>query len=120
MNPVTKQLKRHKSREVYALTKPFSFEETYGPVATHYGYTAYEYNFEARFGMKHIISDEIANNTKDNVLALVQAEVARELANHIYGPYIARLYSLRTKLLAKGEHMLAAEVSAIIADITEL
>lgn len=120
MNPVTKHLQRHKSREVYALTKPFSFQETYGPIAAHYGSDAHEYNFEARFGMKHIISDEVANNAKENTLAMVQREVARELTEHIYGPYIARLYLLRTKLLAKGEHMLAADVSAIIADITEL
>lgn len=120
MNPVTKHLKRHKSREVYALTKPFSFEETYGPVASHYDSEGYEYNFEARFGMRHIISDEVANNKKENTLAMVQREVARELTQHIYGPYIDRLYTLRTKLLAKGEHMLAADVSAIIADITEL
>lgn len=84
-----------------------------------YGNVYKEYRFEARFGARHLVSEQALQGDRV-VLDHIREETAHKINEEIFGDYARQLRNLYIELLREGDFEKADTVNKIIIDMMEV
>lgn len=113
MNPIRKHLEVHRTGTKETAYSTFNIHEYIYPV-TMMGEMYEEYRFDARFGCRHMLRDDLDPTEKAIVLNHIKQDVIRKVNNELYGDIRESLYELRIKLYERDLMALANDVSKLI------
>ena len=113
MNPIRKHLEAHRTGVRKSEYETFSIHEALQGTST-IGLIYEEYQLDARFGIRHILRNDVSLKDRDRVLSYIKEEAIRKINNELYGEIREGLYDLRTKLYERNLLGLADDVSKLI------
>lgn len=115
MNPIRKHLETKRTGVRKSEYETFSINEAIRGTSA-IGVTYEEYQVDARFGLKHIIRNDIDPAERDRILGYIREDAIRKINTELYGEIREGLYELRTKLYKRNLQGLAHDVSKLIEE----